>query len=173
MTDRLRWEDQLCAAEPHRWDGETYESILTAMADCKTCPLLDPCERAVKDMQAAGLDLNGVIAAYPRGRETLQRYRTGREKQPHVKADEPPHDPLEALQILVESIPHGTTEGARQERHNGLVVCRECAAAQEKPLEPCGTEAAYRRHKRNGEPIDDPCRLAHNAKRASERKASA
>lgn len=40
-------------------------------------------------------------------------------------------------------------------------------------LEPCGTEAAYRRHKRRDEPIDDACRHAHNAKRASERKASA
>jgi hypothetical protein len=30
-------------------------------------------------------------------------------------------------------------------------------------LEPCGTESAHRRHFLHGEPIDDACRLAHNA----------
>jgi len=28
---------------------------------------------------------------------------------------------------------------------------------------PCGTPAAYKRHKRKGEPIDEACRLAYNA----------
>ena len=28
---------------------------------------------------------------------------------------------------------------------------------------PCGTAAAYKRHKRHGEPIDDACRDAYNA----------
>lgn len=28
---------------------------------------------------------------------------------------------------------------------------------------PCGTVAAYKRHKRKGEPIDDACRQAWNA----------
>lgn len=27
---------------------------------------------------------------------------------------------------------------------------------------PCGTVPAYKRHKRNGEPIDDACRQAYN-----------
>ena len=27
-------------------------------------------------------------------------------------------------------------------------------------LAPCGTEAAYRRHRRHGEPVDDDCRRA-------------
>lgn len=26
-----------------------------------------------------------------------------------------------------------------------------------RPLKPCGTPAAYRRHQRHGEPIDEPC----------------
>jgi hypothetical protein len=30
------------------------------------------------------------------------------------------------------------------------------------PLAPCGTEAGHRRHVRNGEPIDQACRQAHN-----------
>lgn len=29
--------------------------------------------------------------------------------------------------------------------------------------EPCGTSAAYKRHKRNGEPVDAACREAYNA----------
>lgn len=29
--------------------------------------------------------------------------------------------------------------------------------------EPCGTPAAYKRHKRNGEAVDDACREAYNA----------
>ena len=45
-----------------------------------------------------------------------------------------------------------------------------------KPLAPCGTPAAYDRHSRNREPIDDACRLAHNAERRearARRKAAA
>lgn len=34
-----------------------------------------------------------------------------------------------------------------------------------RPPAPCGTPSAYDRHIRNGEPIDDACREAHNAKR--------
>lgn len=29
-------------------------------------------------------------------------------------------------------------------------------------LAPCGTESAYQRHHRRGEPVDDACRGAHN-----------
>jgi hypothetical protein len=32
-----------------------------------------------------------------------------------------------------------------------------------KPTAPCGTVAAYRRHQRNNEPIDQACREANNA----------
>lgn len=31
------------------------------------------------------------------------------------------------------------------------------------PSAPCGTVSAYKRHKRNQEPVDEPCRLAYNA----------
>lgn len=40
--------------------------------------------------------------------------------------------------------------GVQRRRHSGG-----------RPLAPCGTEAAYNRHCRNGEPIDDACRRAH------------
>lgn len=50
-----------------------------------------------------------------------------------------------------------------------------------RPLEPCGTVAAYRRHGRRGEPIDEACREAQNrvkrdreaAQRAAEIAATA
>lgn len=43
-----------------------------------------------------------------------------------------------------------------------------------RPLEPCGTWAAAKRHERNGEPLDDACRQArddHNAEQYAKRKA--
>lgn len=41
-----------------------------------------------------------------------------------------------------------------------------------RPLAPCGTDAAYQRHYRRGEPIDDACREAHNAKNGPLRRAA-
>lgn len=41
--------------------------------------------------------------------------------------------------------------------------------ASTRPLAPCGTPAAYERHVRNHEPVDDPCRLAYNAERREAR----
>ena len=38
-----------------------------------------------------------------------------------------------------------------------------------RPLAPCGTEAAYDRHIRNGEPKDDACKAAHAATIRAER----
>ncbi|GAA3717944.1 WhiB family transcriptional regulator [Streptomyces tremellae] len=37
---------------------------------------------------------------------------------------------------------------------------------------PCGTAAAYERHIRNGEPVDDACRTARAAQRQANRKRS-
>lgn len=41
--------------------------------------------------------------------------------------------------------------GVQRRRHSGG-----------RPLAPCGTEAAYNRHTRKGEPIDEACRRAHS-----------
>ncbi|MEE4540957.1 WhiB family transcriptional regulator [Streptomyces sp. V4-01] len=41
-----------------------------------------------------------------------------------------------------------------------------------RPPAPCPSESAYNRHVRKGEPIDDGCRLAHNAAARAERSAS-
>jgi hypothetical protein len=37
------------------------------------------------------------------------------------------------------------------------------ATVDSRPLAPCGTYAAFKRHKRRGEPVDEACRLARNA----------
>ncbi|WP_417510588.1 hypothetical protein [Microbacterium sp.] len=42
-----------------------------------------------------------------------------------------------------------------------------------RPKAPCGTESAYRRHLRNGEPIDAACRDAHAAGRRNARRSPA
>jgi len=41
-----------------------------------------------------------------------------------------------------------------------------------KPLQPCGTDAAYQRHVKLGQPIDDACRDAHNADQKDRRARS-
>lgn len=38
-----------------------------------------------------------------------------------------------------------------------------------KPLAPCGTQAAYERHLRRKEPVDEACRKAHNDRRRADR----
>lgn len=40
-------------------------------------------------------------------------------------------------------------------------------------LRPCGTDAAWRRHHRRREPVDEACRQAHNAKRNEQRRNAA
>ncbi|MCC4906961.1 hypothetical protein [Microbacterium sp. cx-59] len=42
-----------------------------------------------------------------------------------------------------------------------------------KPKARCGTDAAYRRHLRNGDPVDDACRDAHAATRRASRRSPA
>ncbi|KDA05859.1 hypothetical protein DC31_13855 [Microbacterium sp. CH12i] len=42
-----------------------------------------------------------------------------------------------------------------------------------RPKAPCGTESAYRRHLRNGEPVDDACRDAHAEGRRNSRRSPA
>lgn len=41
-----------------------------------------------------------------------------------------------------------------------------------KPLQPCGTDAAYQRHVKHSEPIDDACRDARNAAQNQRRTKS-
>lgn len=55
------------------------------------------------------------------------------------------------------------------QRHAADTSTRASHGKGGRQLAPCGTPAAYDRHVRNGEPVDDPCRLAHNARNAQVR----
>jgi hypothetical protein len=48
---------------------------------------------------------------------------------------------------------------------------REAETKPARPLMPCGTEAAFKRHRRNQEPPCDACKYAH-AKYAKQRRAT-
>jgi len=62
----------------------------------------------------------------------------------------------------------GLTEGERRALRVPKASPRRPRGAR--PLRPCGTLAAYRRHLRRGEPIDDACRAAHSRAAAESRR---
>ena len=55
------------------------------------------------------------------------------------------------------------TNADRQRRYRERKGARVGQPPGPAPSSPCGTVAAYKRHKRRGEPVDDACRLAYNA----------
>lgn len=68
----------------------------------------------------------------------------------------------------------GIRGGLTPRQRSGLATRRRADGSQAartggKPLSPCGTPAAYDRHVRNGERIDDACREAHNANNRAKR----
>ena len=65
----------------------------------------------------------------------------------------------------------GTRQGVQKHWREKTTLCDQCQAFldakqmirySDRPLKPCGTPAAIRRHYRNNEPIDEVCRTAHN-----------
>lgn len=58
----------------------------------------------------------------------------------------------------------GTSERQRRKHHVGA------RSAVARNVEPCGTDAAYARHRRNGETPCEPCRIAHNVRQADYRR---
>jgi WhiB family redox-sensing transcriptional regulator len=60
----------------------------------------------------------------------------------------------------------GTTEADR--RRMGIRAPRKSIGHE---LKPCGTQAAYDRHVKRSEPIDDECREANRVRQAERRKA--
>lgn len=70
-----------------------------------------------------------------------------------------------AIEVGVEyGVWGGTTAADR--RHAGVKPIR-----LERPLKPCGTQAAYDRHIKRGEPVDDECREANRLRQAKRRAA--
>lgn len=81
-------------------------------------------------------------------------------------------------------ITHGRPSGVRAHQRRGEEPCDECVQARREykaecdrrrreRLKPCGSPAAYQRHRDRGEPIDDACREAHNAEKRERRAARA
>ncbi|MER6191807.1 WhiB family transcriptional regulator [Streptomyces cyaneofuscatus] len=58
------------------------------------------------------------------------------------------------------------------QRHAADTSTRASHGKGGRQLAPCGTPAAYDRHVRHGEPVDDACRRAHNDHRNAQRKAN-
>lgn len=54
------------------------------------------------------------------------------------------------------------TNAERQARYRARQGARVGKLPGPEPSAPCGTTSAYKRHKRNKEPVDDACRLAYN-----------
>lgn len=71
----------------------------------------------------------------------------------------------------------GTTPGQRYHLARGLRGTKPASAPRGsgRAKSPCGTPAAYDRHCRDGEEIDDDCRAAHNEKnreKAAQKRAA-
>jgi WhiB family redox-sensing transcriptional regulator len=71
---------------------------------------------------------------------------------------------------IMDGIWGGTSERERHVLRRALVPAEPTPADdrgryEHEDVMPCGTEAAYRRHCRRGEPIDEECRLAGNRAR--------
>lgn len=71
----------------------------------------------------------------------------------------------------------GMTPDERRELRRAARQGRKPQSPVYRKLADCGTDAAYRRHKRRGEPVDDECLRAHNKRNAKypnrNRKANA
>ncbi|MEC3995065.1 WhiB family transcriptional regulator [Actinacidiphila sp. DG2A-62] len=70
-----------------------------------------------------------------------------------------------AMQVGVEYGVWGGTSAADR-RHQGVKPVR-----MERQVKPCGTQAAYDRHIKRGEPVDDECREANRLRQAARRAA--
>ncbi|MGW7262143.1 WhiB family transcriptional regulator [Streptomyces sp. NPDC054842] len=132
------WES---AGSCRHQDADLWFSRATrpaAMAICSTCPVLEACRDAVlrREKGLPRCRRNGVIA----GLTGPQRYALdGRAGQPETRQPEP--------SAPVSAGPSATPDRSRP-------------AATKPP--PCGTRAAYQRHLRRREPVDEACRAANS-----------
>lgn len=59
--------------------------------------------------------------------------------------------------------PAGVWGGMSEDERKAELRRRSRGTQPRPPKAECGTDAAYRRHQKNSEHIDEPCRAAHNA----------
>ncbi|MFJ8633051.1 WhiB family transcriptional regulator [Streptomyces sp. NPDC093568] len=133
------WEASAACGERDADLWFSRSSWPTAVAICAACPVLDPCRAAVLQREK-GLPRcrrQGVVAGL-----------TGAQRHDLERAANPPR---------------------RQAPRSGESVDRAAPLDRAGPPRtrpaPCGTRAAYQRHLRRGEPVDEACRAA-NAREA-------
>lgn len=76
---------------------------------------------------------------------------------------------------LLTAEPAGIWGGFTEQERNLILKRNPRPSTRERKLLPCGTEGAFHRHTRRGEPIDKPCReaaLAAQRKRHARRQRS-
>ncbi|MFG1671032.1 WhiB family transcriptional regulator [Streptomyces sp. Y7] len=141
------------------------DSWPTAVAICAACPVLDPCRAAVLQREK-GLPRcrrQGVVA----GLTGPQRHDLERGANPpwaqQRRQTPPPGEPFERAAPLDPAGPSRSAplEPAGPSRSAPL----DPAGPSRVGPAPCGTRAAYQRHLRRGEPVDEACRAA-NAREA-------
>jgi hypothetical protein len=165
-----------CTRNPPAWDlpnGDVAAQIRTArraVAACRQCPALAAC--TLDDARRAP-DHDCIQAGrvhYRRHTYTLAEFRrvVGRRRNP---AD------YEPQVYALFTAGHTDTEMADQlELSPNAVKCaryRMGLLRERRPLSPCGTPGAADRHRKRGEPLDEPCRAAMREQRRARRRARA
>ncbi|MER7572738.1 WhiB family transcriptional regulator [Streptomyces sp. NPDC126514] len=115
------------------WFGRRTSA--TAVAICAACPVLDPCRTAVLQRER-GLPRcrrQGVVAGLTGAQRHAMEHRSNRQTPQEPPARRP-------VGPAAAGVPDGP--------------------ARERPA-PCGTRAAYQRHLRRGESVDEACRAAN------------
>ncbi|MGW1612411.1 WhiB family transcriptional regulator [Streptomyces sp. NPDC002285] len=133
------WEARAACGERDADLWFSRSSWPTAVAICTACPVLDPCRAAVLQRER-GLPRcrrQGVVA----GLTGPQRHDLERTANLPRSQAPPPGEPADRAALLAPDQPPRTRRA------------------------PCGTRAAYQRHLRRGEPVDEACRAA-NAREA-------
>ncbi len=118
------------------------------------------CRQCWRDRRRSGRQGHGTYAAFQR----------------HLACGEKPCQPCwEAKRAYARRRRHFGSECGHPVSAAGVVRCAACAAAETRRLRPCGTAAAYQRHKANHEEPCEACREAlreENARRYRDRKAT-
>jgi hypothetical protein len=122
------------------------------IAACGTC---SGYVRHINNKEAACMECRTAKAVYSRA------YRHA--KNPEMKYHASKYDPVE----------HGTEKAYLREKRHGAPCpeCEEAHVARVRSLLPCGTAAAYKRHRNSGEEACAACKRAHTDARTARNHA--
>ncbi|MER6673683.1 WhiB family transcriptional regulator [Streptomyces sp. NPDC000983] len=161
------WESSAACGQRDAELWFSRRSSSAAVAICASCPVLDACRAAVLQRER-GLPRcrrQGVVAGLTGAqRHALDRLAGRQQAQDRRQA--PPRQRTPDRRPAQDAAPARDTEPAPDVRP---VAARRPAPPPggDRPATvpaqpaPCGTRAAYQRHLRRGEPVDDACRAAN------------